>query len=353
MSVALVLGLALAPQPPTEPPRLQAARTWGHLRAVEPIAWNGDDGRRREARLAVERTRAAEGESVLVYGLFQGGDEPWIGLDALGPLVVVPLCDATRSADIEIELHRVAVAPASSALYVLAVPLLPGVRGIEVHSAEGTVLARSEWTIAGSAHPWMPLDPAPDRPEANERDDHLEVHLAARSRGSAIPRWDGRAPLSEALEVDGNPVRRADDEPLPTSRLQHDGRLVLRIDRLTPGALVLETSVRLPMSPPHRYLLFRFWIDGKPFVPPRAVEPVRSWSDRSLHADRVHLHLHVEPEDLGAAPDATIAVQVLYAPAGWCWLAPSGTPSDPPLPESVHDPQPAITQMEILPRQRP
>jgi hypothetical protein len=72
-------------------------------------------------------------------------------------------------------------------------------------------------------------------------------------------------------------------------------------------------------------LLCRWWVNGKPIVPPVLTEtPGREITGLVQRAKKILVKLRVDGEKLGAKPGDIIGLQILYTSTGWRYASPPG-----------------------------
>ena len=319
--VALVFLVAAATASAKEPAAIPVVKTWGELMDVEPLDVKGQ-----AVRLGIEADTFGTTGGVLLYCLTDGHIPGGVGGsdDALGP-VEVRLASHDKMDVMSKALTQLRLADAPGPrLYVkpltaerevkLAVSVL--IPEDAENEGDEVVLAAREVTVRGEYHGWRRLvtpwrEPVKLRQQVAGED---PVYDLEPGDGAWAPHREGWRPFVFERAAGEARVRRGRDEALPTLFPQSpDPGLRLSGDGVV---LTLESNEPLFKMVPHTRLLARWWVNGKPAVPPPA---------RRLHAEqqtvplrqaakKLQLRLRWD-EDLGLQRGDRVRLQLLYSPA--------------------------------------
>jgi hypothetical protein len=303
-----------------KPLTIARVSSWAELRAQERIELPGGGW----IRLGLERTSAPLRSGSLLYGLVGGGARMpgersfRDGARAIGPLDFItrykggPLIRG-------IALHGGTPLHAKAGDELLfggsiSISSLHTHR-IEVSTPKGRLLAVGRIVPTRmAAHPWMSFR-LMDRPQGLSPVAGKEqpATLTLKNTAWATPDLDGMQPLKSRMKGD-EPARG----PLPTLvPSAPDPALDLK---RTKDGFVLTSGVALRSTWIADRLLYRLWVNKRPFLGPLselAVERARSGSNRDLRARRIPVRVDWDMGKHGVKPEDSVTVQLLWCPAGW------------------------------------
>lgn len=293
-------------------PLVPATATWGELRAAPAYALPGGGS----VRIGVESASAEADGGVLVYALTVDWDgSAWEGRaipgGALGPLMLRP-GGGTIQALVE---ESAADPPPAEALYLVL--LAAGAPQATIHSSDGTPLAavRVE-TVPAQGPSWTVLRPGGSVAALAPDDGGSAAHAFLRPAptGRALPARDGLRPVADgAAHADGDPLPRADP------RLDERARLSVVAVGADGVRLSLEADEPFIVARADWHLLARWWVGGRPVVPP----PLKQFQDMNgimSLGQRLSIDLALPPGLYGAQPGDEVELQLLWCLDGWTFV---------------------------------
>ena len=289
-----------------EPPKITVVKTWNDLQAVRPIEIG--DGVKVRLGLGAEKTPQWSG--TLLFCLTEGyvpansGKGP-----TLGPvLATCEFGDERTRTSSEKWGRKKKEWPPGSYLYARAVGInRVGTYHITVADRQEKVLAKA--CVEGTKdffHPWIPWFYIRDVED-------LARH--APTKGIALPTVDNIGPI--AFVERGK--EKSGDLPtlLPTDK---SPKLAIKIDG---DNVIIRSEKELHAKHASLYLLTRWWVNDKPFVPQQADSFWDSLRMGILEFEKeLPMALSFSPGLIGAKPGDKIGLQILYCESEWSWIGP-------------------------------
>jgi hypothetical protein len=312
---------------------LRVVHTWQDLLDEAPIAL--EDG---SARLGISASKAPCSSGVVLYCLTEGYAPPseWTQPNRLGPFQV-QVSHAGDPAEHVLELvHSGGEKPPNigqaTVLFRQAIPLdRRGPYRVRVLELDGASIAEAEIRATRDTHhPWMPFErgsPPDGQPDRHPND--AVGFVRNRSRGIAIPRFDGMQPLVFRSDGPDGRVRRLANERLPTlvPAVAGEGLTI----KATGSGLIVESEAPIVFARPDWHFLARWWVNGQPYVP-RPLEPSSDQNGRVILGRILRLDVDFAPDRIGAMPGDSVDIQLLYCKHGWQWI-----PSDRAMQSASHE----------------
>src|SRR5882672_290249 len=287
---------------------LPTVRKWKDLLEQPPL--EVEEGV--QVRFGIEGRTSPAGTEVLIYCLTEGFSEWTTGYwnDRLGPLrISVAEGDGNEPKLREaVPLPKMQGDKNAVLLFVHAIHLVRSVNyRVALFTDEGRLIAAS--TVRGTEeffHPWLAWDGDPGWVNAGSITRVIDA--------TALPAWRDR-PVYRSRRED---LIAHQGDRLPHMPESPDPGFHIRIEK---DLLILVSDVDLWILRPYEYLLMRWWLNGKPYVPPEDKGTGIMTHNGAYDVLRnLDLRLLFKPADIGAKSGDRVDLQVLYCSDGWDWV---------------------------------